>query len=512
LKRPSLLTHTLVVMSGYLLTKLMGLVREPLITRAFGAGESLDAYYAAFNLPDLLHTLMAGGALTTILIPLFTETLTQRGKDEAWRFASAVINLVVLGTALFAALIVWFAHPLVGCCLAPGFSAEQQALTADLMRLILLSTIIFALAGVLMGLLNAQHHFASPAFAPALYNLGIIGGAVFLAPRFGVYGLAYGVIIGSLLHLASHFPPLFHQGVQYRFSLAWRDPLIAQMLRLMGPRVLALGVVKLNTLVGTNLASQLSEGSVTALNLAWLVMQIPETIIATAIGIVVFPTLSHYAVTNQLDKLCETMTTALRAILLLSVPALLGLLLLGKPIVQLLFQGGRFSAEATDAVVWALQFYALALLGHSFLEVATRVFYARKDTRTPLLAAVLAMLLNLVLAFTLVTVLAHGGIALANALAVSVEVGLLGWFAQRQLHGIGLSSIVALAVRATIAGVLMGAIIALTSSQSPIIALLMGGVASGVYFVGLWAMGVEEVRGMIGRLRRRVIETRNPPS
>lgn len=504
-QRPSLVRNTIIVMSGYLATKIVALVREPLIARAFGTSEQLDAYYAAFNIPDLLFTLIAGGALASVFIPIFTDALSARGQADAWRVASAVINLVVMTTALLSAIIALFAPQIVACCLAPGFSPSQQALTADLMRLILISTIVFSLAGVLMGILNAQQHFLSPAFAPALYNLGIIGGILFLAPRFGVYGLAYGVVIGSLLHLASHFPPLLRQGVRYQPILRLRDPLIGQMARLMGPRILALGVVKVNTLVGTNLASRLGEGSVSALNFAWVIMQIPETIIATAIATAVFPTLSQYAAEGQLDKLRGAVAAALRSILLLSVPALIGLLLLGRPIVQVLYQGGRFDVEATNAVAWALQFYALGLLGHSFLEIAARLFYARKDTLTPLMVAALAMLLNALLAVMLINVLSHGGIALANALAVSFETSALLWLAQRRWRGIQMQRLTDLGVRALLAGGAMAALIIMSERlglTTPLLALVRGALAGGVYFLLMGLFGVAEVKEIVQRVLR----------
>lgn len=503
--QPSLARSTLIVMAGYVASKAVGVIREPLIARTFGAGKQLDAYYAAFNVPDLLFTLIAGGALASVFIPVFTDTLARRGQPEAWRVASAIINLVVISTLVLATIVAFFAPQIVACCLAPGFEPTQQALTVDLMRIVLLSTVVFALAGVLMGILNAQQHFLSPAFAPALYNFGIIAGAIFLAPRFGIYGLAYGVVIGSLLHLASHFPALLRKGIRYQPILMLRDPVIGQVARLMGPRVLALGVIKVNTLVGTNLASQLGEGSVSALNLAFNVMQLPETIIATAIATAVFPTLAAQAARGQDEQLRATMSASLRMIFLLSVPALLGLLLLGQPVVQILYQGGRFTPEATNAVVFALQFYALGLFGHSFLEIAARVFYARKDTTTPLLAAAAAMVLNIGLAIILVRILTLGGIALANALAVTFEAGILLWVARRRLTGAGGFSFAPLAVRGLGAGAVMVALmlaIERSGLSSPLYALVGGAVAAGVYFVIMGLLGVEEVRDWLQYLRR----------
>ena len=499
-----LLRSTLIVMAGYLASKAVGVVREPIIARTFGAGEQLDAYYAAFNVPDLLFTLIAGGALASVFIPVFADAMTQRGQAEAWRVASATINLVVLTTILLATLAAFFAPGIVACCLAPGFTPSQQALTAELMRIVLISTVVFALAGVLMGILNAQQHFLSPAFAPALYNIGIIGGALFLTPRFGIHGLAYGVVIGSFMHLASHFPALIRHGMRYRPILMLRDPMIGQMARLMGPRMLALGVIKINTLVATNLASQLGEGSVSALNLAFNVMQLPETIIATAIATAIFPTLAAQAALGQDERLRRTMAGALRAIFLLSVPAMLGLLLLGRPVVQILYQGGRFTPEATNAVVFALQFYAIGLFGHSFLEVGARVFYARKDTTTPLLAAGAAMLLNIALAVTLVRVLMLGGIALANAVAVTFEATILLWIAQRRLTGSMDAKFRSLAVRGVAAGACMAAVIVgieRAGLASPVWALAGGAAATLVYFLVMGLLGAAEVRVWLLRLR-----------
>jgi len=502
---PSLLRSTLIVSAGYFASKLVGLARDPLIARAFGAQPELDAYYAAFNIPDLLFTLIAGGALATAFIPVFSEALAHRERAAAWQIASAVINWVLLLTAAFAALIGLFAPAIVSCCLAPGFAPPLQALTADLMRLVLVSTVVFALAGVLMGILNAQQHFLSPAFAPALYNLGIIGGAVFLAPRFGIYGLVYGVIIGSLLHLASHIPPLLRHGAPYRPVLMVREPALREIARLMGPRIAALGVIKVNTLVATNLASRLPEGSVAALNLAWNVMQIPETIIATAIATALFPLLSRYAAEGQIEELKASAVAAFRAILLLSIPALVGLVMLGRPAAQLLFERGRCDAGCVDAIVWALDFYALALIGQSLLEVAARLFYAQKDTRTPLAAALIAMTVNAGAAFALVGPLTHGGIALANALAVSVEVGVLFVVMRRRLPGIALGRIGMLAAQGALGALLMAAAIgaaSLAGLRAPLPALAAGGVAAAGYFAVLWLTGVEELRRLPARLIR----------
>lgn len=495
-------------MAGFVGAKAVGLAREVIIARTFGTSAQLDAYYAAFNLPDLLFTLIAGGALATAFIPVFAEYLTRGDQVEVWKLASAVTNLVFLSTTVLAGAAALGAPWLVATAIAPGFTPQQQALTVDLMRLILVSTLIFGISGIQMGILNAYQHFLLPAIAPICYNLGIIGGAVFLAPRLGIYGLAVGVVVGATLHLLVKIPGLIHFGLRYFPVLGLSHPGVLQVLALLGPRVVALGVVKVNLLVTTNLASRLDEGSISALNFGWLIMQLPETIFATAVATAVFPTLAELAARGQRDPLRETLSGTLRAILFLTIPASIGLIVLGRPLIQIVFEGGRFGRASTEAVYVALQFYALGLVGHSTLEIVARTFYAQKDTRTPLMVAATAMLANIGLSIVLLDRLGHGGLALANSLAVTFEVGSLFWLLHRRLggvegmrlwttvRGIGLAS-AAMAI----------AVVAFTSwlgSGRPLLAGL-GGIALGgaVYLGGVVILGVEEVRALPRRVLGR---------
>ena len=255
----------------------------------------------------------------------------------------------------------------------------------------------------------------------------------------------------------------------------WPTPGCTGVVRLMGPWVLTLGVVRLNFLVMTNLASRLGEGSVSALNYAWLGMQLPQSILGTAIAIALFPTLAELAARDERDSLRSTLSAALRAILALTIPAAVGLILLGRPLIQLLFQGGAFQAGSTQAVCWALEFYALGLVGHSALEVVARIFYAQQDTKTPLAVAAGAMLAHLVLSLGLTGVLGHGALALANSVAVTLEVAGLLWIAHKRLAGIEGGRILASALRCTLAAVVTGgAVIALRTSGRGVSPLALG--------------------------------------
>jgi putative peptidoglycan lipid II flippase len=420
-------------------SRLLGLVREMVIGAQFGTGPELDAYLAAFRLPDMIFFLVAGGALGSAFIPIFTADLA-RNTDQrhltAWRLASAVSNLVLLAAAFFAILAAILAQPLVSYVIAPGFDPAQQALTVQLMRIMLIAPVIFGLSGIFMGILNSFQHFLTPALAPVLYNLAIILAAWLLAPRLGVYGLAIGVVAGAALHLLVQVPALLRRHPTYSPTLGLDNPDVREVGRLMGPRVLGLAAVQINFLVNANLASRLSAGSLSALNYAWLMMLLPQGIVAQGIATAVFPTLATPSARGQIDALRSTLSAALRAILWLTLPAAAGLLILRQPLIQLFLQRGEFTAESTALTAYALAFFAFGLVAHSLLEVITRAFYALHDTWTPVKIGIAAMALNVVLSLLLIRPLAHGGLALANTLATTLETLALLWLIRPRLHGI----------------------------------------------------------------------------
>lgn len=497
-------------MVAFGLGKVIGLARQAIIGHAFGTGHELDAYYAAFNIPDLLFTLISGGALATAFLPVLAAYLTKEDRDEGWRLVSTVINVAFALTVAAAVLIAIAAPVLVRTAVAPGFSPENQALTATLMRLILISTVVFAVSGLLMTVLHAHQHFLLPALAPLLYDVGIIAGALFLAPRWGVHGLAAGVIAGSLLHLGIQLPGLLYYRARWFPLFNLRHPGLIRVATLMGPRVLGLAVVKFNLLVTTNLASRLGEGAVASLNYGWVLMQVPETIFGTAIATVVFPTLAERAALGDREGLRSAATATLRTILALAIPAAVGLIVLGYPLTQLFLERGEFSRESTQAVYWALVFYAPGVVSHAALEIVARLFYAQQDTRTPLYVASVSMLVNVVLALLLIGPLSYGGLALANSLAVGLEVGLLLAIARRRLGGVEGRRLLRTGVRSLMAaGAMAGVTLAFVSSRplaGPALLGLGGAAIGGLVYVGVvLALGSEEVRALPGLvLRRRV--------
>jgi putative peptidoglycan lipid II flippase len=320
---------------------------------------------------------------------------------------------------------------LVAQTVAQGFTSEYQQLTANLMRMLLMGTVIFSIGGVVMSALQANQHFFLPALAPIMYNLGILGGVIFLAPRLGVWGPTIGVVIGALLFLFIQIPGLIKYRAKWTRWLGWRDANLRRVVRLMIPRVIQLGAIQLASLVAVSLASSLPVGSVTALSNGWKVMQVPETLIATAIATAAFPTLSEFASRGQTAQLRSTLRMTLAAIIALTIPATIGLLLLSQQVVAVLYDA---SPEVMLPITWAVQGYTLGLVAQSALEVTARTFYAQQDTWTPLYVAVGAMFIAIAASFALRPVLGVGGLALANAIGVTVEVSTLLLILRHRLH------------------------------------------------------------------------------
>jgi len=456
------------VMVAYLISRVLGLGREMIIGNQFGTTRGLDVYLAAFRVPDLIFQLIAGGALASAFIPTFTSYLAHNDERQAWRLASSVMNIVAIVVTVCAILAAILAPQLVARVVVPGFTAEEQALTVRLMRLMLVSPTIFGISGIVMGILNSYQHFLLPALAPAVYNLSIIGGAIFLAPAFGIYGLAAGVVAGSVLHLLIQIPELRRKGLAYRPLLDIRHPGVREVGRLMLPRMLGLATVQINFLVSTFLASGLTEGSLAALNYGWMLMLLPQGIFALAIATAAFPTFSELAARGELQDLRGTLSETLRLILYLTIPASVGLIVLREPLIQLLLQRGRFDPSSTQAVAWALQFYAFGLFAHSALEIITRAFYSLHDTRTPVAIGVVAMALNIILSVLLIRPLLHGGLALANSLATIVETVVLLAILRGRLGGID------------------GRALLWSVGKTAVAAMVMG---FGAYWFAAWARG-----------------------
>ncbi len=496
-------------MVTFLVSRLLGLLRDVVIGAQFGTSGSYDAYVAAFRIPDIIYTLIAGGILVSAFVPTFTDYLAREDRPGAWRMASAVINLVTLILIAAAVLAALFAEPIVRYLLAPGFGPEKQQLTVQLMRLLLIPPIIFGISGVVMGILYAHQSFWLPGLAPSMYNLGIIAGAIVLAPTLGVFGLAIGAIFGALLHLLVQVPGLIKVKARYTARLSVRDPGVREVMRLMVPRMFGVAVVQLNFLVETSLASFLSTGAVSALNYAWRVMLIPQAVVAQSVATAAFPTFADQYSRGQLQQLRSSLSATVRSIFFIAIPASIGLLVLCEPIIQLVFQRGQFTEASTALVAAALGAYALGLIGHSGVEILARAFYALHDTKTPVLLGILSLAINLIISLSLINVLGVTGLALANTIAALIEMVLLIVMIRKRLGGLDDRRVALSALKTTIASVVMGLAVwgfLGVAANASVVIRTFGGIAigAGVFFVAAWLLRSEELHSVLGMMRRRL--------
>ena len=508
-----------ILMITFVFAKLVGLLASTLLGRVFGTTGEVDAYYAANRFSETMFNLVAGGALASAFIPTFTTHLTHENRAAAWRLASAVANLVLLVLTLLSILSAIFAPWVVQNLLAAGFDdPAQQALTAELLRIQLPSAIIFGLSGLLMGILNAHQSFLFPALAPALYPLGVIFGVTVLAPQMGIRGAAWGVVIGSALHLLVQLPKFLRlPDLRYTPSFGIASADVREVLLLMGPRLIGVAVVQLNFWMNTLIASYQPDGSITWIQIGFMLMMMPQAAIAQSIAIASLPTFSTQVARGKREEMRHSLAISLRGVLLLSIPASIGLILLRRPVVAMIYQEGNFTAFSTDMVAWALLWYAAGLVGHCVVEITSRAFYALHDTRTPVAIGVAAMTLNILFSllfsrlFTQWGLPPHGGLALANSLATGLEtVGLLVLMRGR-LNGLEGRTILRAAGSALAAALVMGACLWLWSSYGPvqgdalltISGIALGGLVYGALLVLLRVGEVQQVWAVVlSRIRR----------
>ncbi len=439
---------TLILIGGFLASGVLGLLRTWAFSVTFGASPELDAFYAAQRLPEALFVLVAGGALGSSFIPVFERFLAKDDTDGAWRLASAVMTCTALiGAAL--ALILAAAAPLVvPPLLEPGSPPERAALTITLTQIMLLTVAVFSVSGLLMGILNAQRIFLLPALALSMNNIGQIIGAFALtrllspdgAPS--VYGLAWGAVLGACLHLLIQLPGLRRAGARLRLLPDMRVPGVREVLLLMGPRILGLAVVQINFVVNVNLTSGMVEGSRTALITAWTLMFFILGVIGQSLGSALFPSLAALAAAGDRAGYVARLNRGLLAVLALSAPAMLAVWLLGEWGIRLVFEYGAWSPDATAATALALSVFAIGIPGHAALEILSRAFYARGNTRTPVLVGVAAMGANIALSLIFIQFIgdpaslrggAYSGLALANAVTTLVEAIVLWWLLRRTI-------------------------------------------------------------------------------
>jgi len=448
-----------IVSSATLLSRLLGFVRDMVVAYFFGAGLSADAFFVAFRIPNLLRRLVAEGALTVSFIPVFTDYLTNRSREEAFALARVILTFLSLVLVILSILGVLLA-PLIVRVFAPGFTAapDKFALTVLLTRILFPYIFFIGLVALAMGLLNALGRFAAPALAPVLLNLGMIASMLLLRDYFDppILALAVGVLIGGLLQVLLQAPYLIKEGSRLGFSFDFRHPGLKKIGLLMAPAAFGAAVYQFSVFISTLLASFLPQGSVSALYYADRLVQFPLGVFAIALGSAVLPSMSRQAASADMEGLIDTLSYALRLVFFISLPAMVGLIVLAEPIIRVLFQRGHFETHATALTAAALVAYAFGLWAFSGVQIMVRAFYSLQDTKTPVKIAIISLLVNIVLAVLLMKPLKHVGLALATSVSSMLNLIILTYVLRQRLGRIQGRSIINSLLKNLAAAVVMG--------------------------------------------------------
>ena len=412
------------------ISRFLGVFRDHILAGQFGAGDELDIYYAAFRVPDLIFNLLVLGALSAGFIPIFVNLLDksegQAGDNQAaWRFTNIVINFLLIILILLSIIGIVLAPQIIKA-ITPGFSAEKLSKTVELGRLMFLSPLLLGLSGIVGGVLQSFKRFFAYSLSPIFYNLGIIVGALFLVPRVGLIGLAWGVVIGALLHLLVQVPTLRHLGFRYRFILDWRDKYLRQIGRIMVPRTLGLAVSQLNLLAMAVLASKLASGSLAVFNLANDLQSFPVGIFGLSFAVAAFPTMS--ALVSEPEKLKVSLAATIRQTLFLVIPSTVIILGLRAQIIRVILGSGRFDWQDTILTMRTLSYFGISIFAQSLNAILVRVFYAYKDSATPFWISLVSVMVNISLAWLLSEQLGVAGLALAFSVGSIVNFILLWIF------------------------------------------------------------------------------------
>ncbi|MHB8629847.1 MAG: murein biosynthesis integral membrane protein MurJ [Aggregatilineales bacterium] len=499
---------TALVMGLLTVAKLISLLQKLIIVQRFGVGAEWDTFVAANQVPEQVFNLIAGGALTYAFIPVFGGFLTRGDTATAWRLASNVVN-AVFAAALIIAVVIFVTAPwLVAHVVAPGFDAESAAQTVGLMRVLLISLLIFSVSGLTTGVLQSHQRFFLPALAPIVYDLGVLFGAAVLSRPFGVYGIAYGAVIGAAGHFLVQVPGLIAARARWRPTLNVRDPELRRVIRLMIPRAIGLGLLNINLLVAISLASGLGPGAPSAYSWGWALMQLPETLIGTAMGVVIFPTLSVFSAANDERAKRSALNGAWRFILVGTIPAAVLMVVAGRQALGLL-EGGAFDAAGADLIYSTLIFFAPGLIFHSSIEVVARSFYADKDTVTPLYVALLSAAINLGLGLLLLNPMGVRGLALANTIAVGTEVTVLTLILWRRWHGLDSAALWTTALKVALASAALGIVswvmLSVLADRNHFVQLFAALIAGGIAFAGVaFVLRLRELGELLRLLTRRV--------
>ena len=505
-------------------SRFLGLAREQIFLGLFGGAAAMDAFIAAFRIPNLLRDLFAEGALSTAFVTTFSKTIARGGDEAAWRLANKVATLTAVALGLISIAGMLFSPQLVAL-LAPGFAPDKAEFTAHLTRIMFPFILLVSLAALVMGMLNAKNVFGMPAMASSFFNIGsIVGGLIlgyWIDPHFGpraLIGVAFGTVLGGALQLLVQIPSLARLHYRYRPDFQWRDAGVKAILLLMGPSVIAASTTQLNVLINSMFASGLGDGAITWLSIAFRLMQLPLGLFGVALGTVTLPLLSRLVVAERMDAFRRELARAMRLALLLAIPSTVGLMMLAEPIISVVYQHGKFNTYQAEQAAGALRYYAIGLAGYAALKVLVNAFYALERRKTPMLVSFLAVGLNLLFnwVFTFRLGWGHRGLAFSTGCIASCNFILLYVLMQRRLHGLETRRMLVLLVKLSVACAALALICAGSSRwllhdwRTDVlwfkVAALLGTIAAAALaFAGVaFLLRIEEMREILAGVARRV--------
>jgi putative peptidoglycan lipid II flippase len=505
-------------------SRLLGLAREQIFAALFGGGAAMDAFTAAFRIPNLLRDLFAEGALSTAFVTTFSKTIARGGDAAAWRLADKVATLTTIVLSAICLLGIVFTPQLVAA-LVPGFDVDKAALTVTLTRIMFPFILMVSLAALVMGMLNAKNVFGMPAMASSFFNIGSIVGGVLLGawfdPHFGpraLIGLAIGTLIGGALQLGVQLPRLRRLGYHFRPDFAWRDAGVNAILALMGPSVIAAGTTQINVLVNSMFASTLGNGRIFWLSIAFRLMQLPLGLFGVALGTVTLPLLSRLAVAGDMPAFRGELARAMRLGFLLTIPSAVGLMILAEPIISVLYQHGRFDAHQAAEAAGALRFYAVGLCGYAALKVLVNAFYALDRRKTPMMVSFMAVALNLLFnwIFTFGLGWGHRGLAFSTGLVATFNFLVLYVLMRHRLKRLETRHMLATLGKVAMASAALAVVCwasqhwllndwATQGFVSKLVSLLVTVIVGVLVFVGCGAaLRIDELHTFFAALRRRL--------
>ncbi len=503
-----------------LISSIIGMVRDRIFAHYYGAGSVMDAYYAAFKIPDFIYSLLIVGALSAGFIPIFISVM-KRDKEESWDVVNGIINILGGVVAVLSLIAIW-QTPTLMHWLVPGFEGEKFDLTVRLTRVMFISPFILGLSSIFGSVLQSYKSFAIYSLTPIMYNIGIIIGAVVFVPMVGEIGLAYGVVLGAFLHLIIQLPSIFRYGYRYRPTLQLKNPAVRSIGKLIIPRILGMATRQINVLAITTLASTIGVGALAIFSFANNLQSVPSGIVGISFAIALFPTLSELAAEKNYEDIKDKISRTTRQILWLIIPFTVSILLLRAQIVRVVLGTGAFDWNATILTAQSLAFFSISLFAQSLIPMLARAFYALQDTWTPFVVGLISVFVNVGIGIYAAPRYGIVGLVFGYSISMVVQVALLWMLLHRKLGSLNEHVVIRTLLKISLAGIGMGIVIqgfkyplaALVNMQT-FVGILTQGVLSGiagfiVYGILCYYFKLEEMEIFVESMKKKWMKMKSP--